>query len=269
MTTRTDAYGVRLEPEEHRPRLRWRLWLLAGDLAVLGAFVVFSQWPIARLNAVTYDGPPAWEEMARSCVTLPADSNLVHLDVAAIEARLSEAFGDLAEARVKLTPSRTVALRLRPTAVVLWTSARSGIAADGAWLHETLATGPGAVWCEGVHRRRESDGRQRRLAAGCWASVQRADRRLGEIISEWTYEHPWGWVATATDGRTRIILGKAALQERARAVALLLDQDDSWPETPCLIDARFAGQILVRPLRDTHRGDSRTTADRHQNGGPG
>lgn len=254
MTRRTDEFGIRPESEEHRPRWRWRVWLLAGDFAVLGVVVVLSQWPIARLNAVTYDGPAAWEEKARSCVTLPADSNLVHVDLGAIEACLGEAFGDLAEARVKLTPSRSLALRLRPTEVALWTSARSGIAADGAWLSETLATGTGAVWCEGVHRRREADGRQRRLAAGCWASVLRADQRLGEIVSEWTYEHPWGWVATAADGRTRIILGKAALQERAHAVALLLDQDDAWPEIPCLIDARFAGQILVRPLRDAQRG---------------
>ena len=110
----TSAYGADAAGPRSRllGRRWWRLWTVLGNLVILAAVAVLWHRPYWRLAAVAYDGPPVWEEKARGCVVVPADSNFLRIDLDAIQARLAATFGERADAGVKLRLPNSLCVRL-------------------------------------------------------------------------------------------------------------------------------------------------------------
>ena len=240
---------------------RWRLWVLLSEVAVIGTGVAFLYWPILNLSYVSYDGPSDWEAEVRSLVTLPSDGNILHFVPADAESRIESRFSQRGDAQVCIELPNRISIRMHPYQPCLWGGGEIGLARDGSLLMEPATSpdlprwNPGFDW-EGTLPLAE----RAKRAAGAWDELSRADRRYELITSEWTCDPAYGWTTTAVDGKTRLIFGNTMVEERALLVAHLLAQGDSLLAKPCLIDARFAGQLLLSKIPevapDTSKADS-------------
>jgi len=246
---------------------KWRLWVLGFDVMILGGMAVLWHWPLVKVKDIRVEGPAVWEEQARSLVVLPPDSNFLRVDPDATRLRLAASFGNLAVPQVTLELPSTLLICLVPTTPVLWaegaaTNGQLAVGADGALLTEPLDRPALPIWRTAAGAPPAGAFSQRaRFAAGSWAEIIDADDRYQQAISEWTRDSRTGWVMTAADGRSQIIIGKTGLKRRAAEVARLLDEGDSLLLRPCVIDARFEGLLAVRPLPEPANDSTVTTGD--------
>lgn len=240
---------------------RWRLWVLLSEIAVIGTGVAFLYWPVFHVADVSFAGPAEWEAEVRSLVTLPSDGNILHFVPADAEARIESAFSGRGDAQVRIELPNSISIRVRPFEPCLWGDGQIGIGNDGSLLAEPASYPDLPRWNPGI----DWEGRmplaeRAKRAAGAWDELSHADRRYGLITSEWTFEPDHGWMSTAVDGKTRLIFGNTMIEERARSVAHLLTQGDTLLAKPCVIDARFDGQLLLSKIpeiaRDTLKDDS-------------
>ena len=240
---------------------RWRLWVLLSEIALIGMGVSFLYWPVFSVSAVTYAGPAEWETEVRSLVTLPSDGNILHFVPADAEARIESRFSERGDAQVCIELPGTISIRMHAFEPRLWADGQIGLGPDGSLLTQPASYpelprwNPGIDW-EGGRPLAE----RAKSAAGAWDELARADRRYELITSEWTFDSDRGWMSTAVDGKTRMIFGNTMVEERARSIAKLLAQGDTLLAKPCMIDARFDGQLLLSKIpeavKDTLKVDS-------------
>lgn len=240
---------------------RWRLWVLLSEVALIATGVAFLYWPVLTVADVTYEGPAEWESEVRSLVTLPSDGNILHFVPDDAESRIESRFSERGDAQVCIELPNRISIRMSPYQPRLWGDGEIGLARDGSLLMEPATRpdlprwNPGVDW-EGTLPLAE----RAKRAAGTWDELASADNRYELITSEWTCDPAYGWTSTAADGKTRLMLGNTLIEERARLVARLLDQGDTLLAKPCIIDARFAGQLLLSKVPevapDTSKADT-------------
>ena len=246
-------------------RKRWRLSVLLSEIAIIGAGVSFLYWPVLHVSDVSYVGPAEWESEVRSLVTLPSDGNILHFVPADAEARIESAFSQRGDAQVCIELPGRIAIRMHPYEPRLWSDGQVGIGRDGSLLTEPATRPDLPIWNPGIDWEGTSPMSERaKDAAGAWDELALADRRFELITSQWTFDTDYGWMTTAVDGKTRIAFGNTMVEERARSVAQLLAQGDTLLAKPCMIDARFAGQLLLSKIpeikKDTAKVDSTDAA---------
>jgi cell division septal protein FtsQ len=242
-------------PRSHRllsPR-RWRLWVILADVLIFAGIWSIQHWPVLKLQDVIVDGPMAWQSVARDLVTVAPDSNLLSIDRDALERRLALEFGSRAQCRTRLQLPGTLSIRLTPVPLVLWTEGRAGVSVNGNVVVRPVAANDAPVWRTPLQTKSRSHGFRAFEAAAAWADVLESDERWGSVVSELTCDREHGWILTAADGKTRIVLGWSDLESRAADVAHLLSQPDSLLAKPCTIDARFDRRLIVRARSDGER----------------
>lgn len=240
----------------------WRLWLLTAELAAIAGIVYLYQQPVWKLKAVAYDGPAGWEDAARACIVVPVDSNYLHLDLAAMRATLEATFGARADAAVRLALPSGLSVRVTPTEPELWMDAAHGVALSGAIIAEPPVAPDVPIWTSTIPKNRVVWRTSTDEAAGLWAQITGVDRRFRDVISEWRFTAEDGWSATARDGRTRFIFGRTRIAERGQIAAEMLARSDSLFHTPCVIDLRYDGRVVVRP-RTAFTNDSYRIRESH------
>ncbi len=232
---------------------RWRLWVIVADVLILAGIWSIQHWPVLKLQDVVVDGPMAWQPMTRDLVTVAPDSNLFSIDRDALERRLALEFGSRAECRTKLQLPGTLSIRLTPAPLVLWTEGRAGVSVNGNVVVQPVAANDAPVWRTPLRTETRDHGFRAFEAAAAWANVLDSDVRWGSVVSELTCDPEGGWILTAADGKTTIVLGWSDLDSRACDVARLLSQSDSIIAKPCTIDARFDRRLIVRARSDGER----------------
>jgi hypothetical protein len=230
----------------------WRLWLVVFNVLIVAGLFTLHKWPLLKVQSVAIVGPERWHERAQELVTVPADSNLFGVDCIGLERRLNREFGSLAACRVKLTVTGDLNVDLRPNPVALWTENRAGVGVNGDLIAQPQDGSNVPVWRvtahDGLHQRRWGACR----AAAAWSDVLAGDPRWGTAVSEWTCTED-GWQMTALNGKTVVKLGWEDIAARAHNVARLLMRPDSILTQPCTIDARFDGQLIVRPRAEEEK----------------
>lgn len=244
---------------------RWRLSVLLSEFTIIGAGVAFLFWPVFHVSDVSYAGPAEWEAEVRSLVTLPSDGNLLHFVPADAETRIESVFSERGDAQVRIELPGRISIRMNPYEPRLWGDGQIGIGCDGSLLTEPASYPDLPRWNPGIEWEGSTPLAERaKSAAGAWEELALADSRYALITSEWTCDPEYGWMTTAVDGKTRIAFGKTMVEERARSVAHLLTQGDTLLATPCMIDARFDGQLLLSKIpevvKDTTKVDSTAAA---------
>jgi len=229
---------------------RWRLWVIIADVLIMAGIFAIQRWPMLKLKDVVVDGPVAWQEVAKSLVTVAPDSNLLSIDHNALERRLSQEFGARAECRTRLELPGQVCIRLIPSSLALWTEGGAGISVNGVLIADPMAGNDAPIWRvpPGMNSR-EYRGYAIEAAAA-WAGVLNGDSRWRSVISEWSCDPERGWEMTAADGKTKILLGWNNLESRAYAAARLLTEADTILTKPCTIDARFDQRLVVQARAD-------------------
>jgi cell division septal protein FtsQ len=226
---------------------RWRFWVIVADLLILGGIWSVQHWPLLKLKLVAVEGPEAWQDVVHDLVTVAADSNLLSIDRDALERRLELEFGARAQCRTRLELPDKLTIQLTPAPLVLWTEGRAGVSVDGNVVVQPVCATDAPVWRTPLRTEVREHGNRAFEAAAAWSDVLAADRRWKSVVSELTTDPKQGWIMTASDGQTRIVLGWDKLETRAKNVALLLAQPDSLLAQPCTIDARFDDRLVVRP----------------------
>ena len=250
-------------PQVERRLKHWRIGLLTFNIVAVTLGLVFVNYPILTVERVTIDGPSDWYDQALAVVAPVGDSNIFRYDVRRATEKLTEQFGARADCRVRLVLPNQISVRLTPAKAVLWTEWGDGVRGDGAVFKERADMPSAPVW-RTVSRRAAVDGASAPscIAAGTWAEIVKADERFAAGVSEWCRDERDGWVMMAADGRTRVLLGWNNLEERAALVARVLEHRDSTITDGSMIDARFDGCVLVRPVRKTAAAAS-TLRNRH------
>jgi cell division septal protein FtsQ len=224
----------------------WRLWTVVFNVIIVALLFSAHKWPLVKVRSVAIAGPECWHERAQELVTVPSDSNLFGVDCDGLEHRLNREFGALAACRVKLSVTGVLHVDLKPNRLALWTENRNGVGIDGSLIAQPQDEGIVPVWRvtarDGLHQRRWGA----RRAAAAWAAVLAGDPRWEAATSEWACTDK-GWQITTLNGKTAVMLGWEDIAARARSVARLLTRSDSILTQPCTIDARFDGQLIVRP----------------------
>lgn len=229
---------------------RWRFWVIVADVLLMAGIYSIQHWPVLKLCDVVVDGPMAWQSMARACVTIAPDSNLLSIDRDALERRLALEFGSRAECRTKLQLPGTLSIRLTPAPLVLWTEGRAGISVNGSIVVQPVSGTDAPVWRTPLVTESRAHGFRAFEAAAAWNDVVCSDKRWETVVSELTCDPARGWILLAADGKTEIVLGWSDLVMRAENVACLLSQPDSIMAQPCVIDARFDRRLIVRAKPD-------------------
>lgn len=245
---------------------RWRLWVLLAEVALVATGVAFLYWPVLHVSDVSYAGPAEWESEVRSLITLPSDGNILHFVPADAESRIESVFSERGDAQVCIELPGRISIRMRPYEPRLWGDGQIGIGTDGSLLADPATRPDLPRWNPGIDWEGSTTLAERaRSAAGTWNELALADTRYALITSEWTRDPDLGWVTTAVDGKTRLVFGNTMVEERARNVAHLLAQGDTLLAKPCVIDARFDGQLLLSKIpevvvKDTVKVDSTDAA---------
>lgn len=247
-------------------RRRWRLWVLVGETALLIGGFAAHLWPVLTVSEVRYQGPSLWEAEVRSLVTLPSDGNILHFRPDDAESRIESRFSDRGDAQVRIELPGRIAIRMNPFAPRLWSDGGIGIAPDGSLLADPAERPTLPRWNPGIEWEGSTPLAERaRAAAATWAEFRRADSRFELITDEWTCDPTYGWMSTAVDGKTRIILGHTDIAARAQRVSRLLAQGDTLLAKPCVIDARFNDHLLLSLVPeappDSTTADSAMVAD--------
>lgn len=226
---------------------RWRLWVITLDVLVLGAALAAQRWPVLKIRQVVINGPSIWESRILGVVqtSLPVDSNIFSVNTGDLQARLAAEFGSLATCRAGLALPGILSIDVVPTPLTLWTESGMGVGVDGSLLVTPAVEKTAPIW-----RRAPGDGdgspvMDRSHAAGAWAEVTAADPRFTGAISEWGWNPRTGWTMVGIDGQTRVHLGWNDLTARALNVSTLLGRSDTVLTQPCVVDARFDGQMIV------------------------
>lgn len=233
---------------------RWmngkRIWLISGNVLVIGFVAFILNYPLMKVSSITIDGPDIWHDRAMGIAAPVGDSNLFRYDFEQVGRRLQATFGARAQCDVQYVVPRGVTVVLTPTDPLLWTATGRGIRADGALFATDADMPPSPIWRQ-TSRRDQQVQTAAQLAAGVWSEVVDGDGRFEHGTSEWMRDAQRGWTMIAGDGQTRIILGWNNIEQRAAAVGRLLEQRDSILVNGCTIDARFDGRLIVRPKRQT------------------
>lgn len=245
----SDLAGIPKAGESVFGRKRWRLWVLAVEVAIIGSAVAFLHWPVIKVTDVTYEGPAEWESEVRSLVTIPSDGNLLHFLPSAAESNIQSRFSERADAQVRIELPGRINIRMTAFLPRLWGDGETGIARDGALLLNPVLRPELPRWVPGIQWQESLPIAERaRFAAAAWEELSNADRRYELVTAEWTCDPVYGWMTTAVDGRTKVALGHTRIGDRARCVAELLNQGDTLLAKPCFIDARFDGRLLLWPI---------------------
>jgi len=234
-------------PHIERRLKRTRIALTIFNVISIALYVVCINYPVMTIADVRVEGPDEWCDDARAVVAPTGDSNLVRYDVQDAMMSLTDQFGPRADCGVRIMLPNRVDVRLTPTQPVLWTEWGDGVRGDGA-IFEGLPDMPVApVWRSTNGTSSSQRNLRSRVAVGTWTEVVCADPRYRAGISEWRRDDRDGWIMTAADGRTQIVLGWNNLTERAATVARILEHRDTTLTDGGVIDARFEGRIVVRP----------------------
>jgi hypothetical protein len=190
-------------------------------------------------------------------VTIPADSNLFSVDLDYLESRMRIEFGNNAECRACIGLPDQVCLRVRPATPLMWTETGEGIARDGALFAAPVIDNNAPILRSSFSPFRPEPPHRAASAAAVWDRLCAADERFENAVSELRRDPDHGWIMTAVDGRSRLVLGWSNLEERARRVAHLLDCPDTTLVWPCEIDARFEPYLVMRELKVDSSGTSK------------
>jgi hypothetical protein len=245
-------------------RCRWRLWVLLSELGLIGFGVAVLYWPVFTVANVTYEGPADWEGEVRSVVTLPSDGNILHFIPDDAVSQIDARFAGRADAQVRVDLPNRISIRLTPYAPRLASDGGIGIACDGSILLEAVENPDLPFWRPGIDWEGSMPLSERaKRAAGTWDELAGADRRYELTTREWQFDPEYGWTSTAVDGKTKLHFGNTLIGPRARFVSQLLSEDDTLLAKPVMIDARFAGQLLLSAIpdlpRDSAKSDSAVT----------
>lgn len=241
---------VMREMEPRRRRFPWRGLIISADLLIIAAVFALQHWPLFKVRAVEVEAPAEWTTRARSLAAqvVPPDSNLFTVDLDNLESRLRIEFGNAAECHARLGLPDRICVRVRPIAPLLWTESGEGIAVDGAIVVSPLGDNNAPVLRAQAISARPEPLHRAASAASIWTTLCALDNRFERSVSELQRDPELGWVLTAVDGRSKIILGWNDIEDRAARVAQFLSQSDTAIVWPCEIDARFDPQIVLRPI---------------------
>jgi len=239
---------VHRDTEERRRRVPWR-WIIVGiDVLLLAGVFSAQYWPLLKVREIQVEAPAEWIERARGLVAIPADSNLLSVDLDNLETKMRIEFGGNAECRACIELPDKVCLRIRPAVPLIWTETGEGIALDGALCVSPVVDNNAPVLRSSFASFRPEPPHRAASAAAVWNRLCEADERFENAVSELERDPARGWVMTAVDGRSRVVLGWTNLEERARRVTRLLDTPDTAIVWPCEIDARFDSYLVLRAI---------------------